>query len=501
VSRGRIVTCLIFAAGLLVPASADAFPDEKIVFASNRDGTYDIWSMNPDGSGQTKVAGNSSDNEYAPSVSRDGSRILFMRGGSPGGREADIWVTNVDGTEERLLARCYSDPAWSPNDAQIAIGTTEGNCYTAGLYRMNADGTGQTLIRAFSNSWSLGPSWSPDGQTLAFTRTDFNTDEIDVWKVNADGTNPTRLTQQADPTIADEDPDWSPNGSQIAFARLGSIWLMSPDGSGQAQVGGSGARGPAWSPPGSRIAFSGNDSDDEIYAMNADGSAQSKLTDNTTSDVQPDWGVLQGPGYARPRGATPLRAPLAIAYKPCTSPNREHGPPLAVPSCSQPVMQSDFLTVGTLDANAMPARSEGAVRFDVVPDKSGTVPDETDVKLGLEMTDVFTKALADYSGELRTTVSVQSTDKNNTPSPGVNATTEKFRLAFTAGCTPTADTTLGSVCSATTSVNAITAGTLKGGFRSIWELGQVEVFDGGPDGLAGTTFGNTLFATEGIFAP
>ena len=36
--------------------------------------------------------------------------------------------------------------------------------------------------------------------------------------------------------------------------------------------------------------------------------------------------------------------------------------------------------------------------------------------------------------------------------------------------------------------------------RSIWELGQVQVFDGGPDGVASTT-PNTLFAMQGVFVP
>ena len=42
---------------------------------------------------------------------------------------------------------------------------------------------------------------------------------------------------------------------------------------------------------------------------------------------------------------------------------------------------------------------------------------------------------------------------------------------------------------------AVTAGT-----ATIWELGQVKVFDGGADGLASTQ-PNTLFAIEGLFVP
>ena len=39
------------------------------------------------------------------------------------------------------------------------------------------------------------------------------------------------------------------------------------------------------------------------------------------------------------------------------------------------------------------------------------------------------------------------------------------------------------------------------GNRAIWELGEIDVFDGGPDGQAATTSGNTLFAQQGLFVP
>ena len=76
-----------------------------------------------------------------------------------------------------------------------------------------------------------------------------------------------------------------------------------------------------------------------------------------------DTSVLDG--YPRPKGATPFRVPLAIAYNQCTSPNSQHGAPLSVGSCSPPEQASDYLTVGTLDANGQAANSTGSVRYDV----------------------------------------------------------------------------------------------------------------------------------------
>jgi hypothetical protein len=43
-------------------------------------------------------------------------------------------------------------------------------------------------------------------------------------------------------------------------------------------------------------------------------------------------------------------------------------------------------------------------------------------------------------------------------------------------------------------------GAVKEGKRSIWQLGQIQVSDGGSDGLVGTA-PNTVFARQGIFVP
>jgi hypothetical protein len=42
---------------------------------------------------------------------------------------------------------------------------------------------------------------------------------------------------------------------------------------------------------------------------------------------------------------------------------------------------------------------------------------------------------------------------------------------------------------------------IKEGRRAIWQLGQVEVYDGGADGDADTAAGNTPFLDEGVFVP
>ena len=66
---------------------------------------------------------------------------------------------------------------------------------------------------------------------------------------------------------------------------------------------------------------------------------------------------LSSATHVRPKGATPLRASLVPSFKACAAPNRTHGAPLAFPSCNPPVQTSNFLTIGSPDANGAGANS------------------------------------------------------------------------------------------------------------------------------------------------
>ena len=80
---------------------------------------------------------------------------------------------------------------------------------------------------------------------------------------------------------------------------------------------------------------------------------------------------LASASHVRPKGATPLRASLVPAFKACTVPNRTHGAPLAFPSCNPPVQTSNFLTIGSPDANGAGANSTGFILLKVKADLTG----------------------------------------------------------------------------------------------------------------------------------
>ena len=220
--------------------------------------------------------------------------------------------------------------------------------------------------------------------------------------------------------------------------------------------------------------------------------------------VPPGYSLAAGfpsPGYARPKGATPLRASLVPAYQECTASNETHGPPLAFPSCSPPQQMSDFLTVGTFDSNLKQAKSVGVARYDVVVGNPSTPADEADVALTMQITDVRNQSdLSDYTGELQATSNLRITDRANGAGGNESATVEDIPLPATVPCSATAGPDEGADCSLSTTLEALIPGVAVEGKRAIWEMGQVEVYDGGPDGVAATA-DNTLFARQGVFVP
>jgi hypothetical protein len=211
-----------------------------------------------------------------------------------------------------------------------------------------------------------------------------------------------------------------------------------------------------------------------------------RLNTGDTDSVADVYAARARSGYVRPKGASPLRVALVPAYEPCTSPDRQHGPPLAFGSCAQPQQSSQDLTVGTPDANGQPAASVGYLRLGTLtgdPDTPAT--DEADVSVSLSITDVReSPGLADYTGEVTAALSVRLTDRDGP------ATTEDFPFEIPALCAGTA-TAEGSTCSAATTVEAILPGAVTEGARAIWQLDAVEVLDGS---------GNT-FARQGVFIP
>ncbi len=293
--EGELIAGGVFAVG--VPGAATPLPEPtatstpargpRIAFVSLRDGNNEIYLMNADGSGVTRLTNNPAI-DYVPACSWDGTRIAFMtrRDGNN-----EIYVMNSNGSGVTRVTNDPADewdPAWSPDGARIAfVSIRAGNNE---IYVMNANGSGVTRVTN-SPASDRYPSWSPDGARIAFTSYRDGNDETFV--INSNGTGITRLTNNS---AMDYDPSWSPDGTRIVFVsnRAGNeeIYVMNTSGGGVTRLTNNPGvdLNPAWTPDGGRIAFVSNRSGNEdIYVMNADGTGVIRLTNNPANDWYPSW--------------------------------------------------------------------------------------------------------------------------------------------------------------------------------------------------------------------
>jgi dipeptidyl aminopeptidase/acylaminoacyl peptidase len=85
--------------------------------------TCDIWTINPDGSGETNLTNTPDVNEFDPVWSADGTKIAFVEGFTGVNR---LFAMNDDGTSVVPILDTPSfqfGPSWSPDGTQIAFAT------------------------------------------------------------------------------------------------------------------------------------------------------------------------------------------------------------------------------------------------------------------------------------------------------------------------------------------------------------------------------------------
>ncbi len=311
----------------------------------------EIWTMNADGSGQTRLLAAQGDGvDYSlPAWSPDGTRIAFTTWTNDGGvaqnvrhreQSAAIWTMAADGTDLRLVTEERDAhlwiPAWAPDGTWIAytrspvgIASASGSgpapnaapgavgpptsSAGASIWVVRTDGSSATRLSAEGTD-AIGAVWAADGTRIVYSGTGAGgSSDIRVASINvgAPGVQPVGPPALRDDRAVAADaandwaPVWSPDGARIAFTsdRSGNeeIWVVGADGAGPTALTDDGSADwvPAFAPDGSRIAFvSDRSGEPEVWSMAADGSDPRNLT-NHPQHFDGQWSVAWSPDGSR----------------------------------------------------------------------------------------------------------------------------------------------------------------------------------------------------------
>lgn len=285
--------------------STKAFPNNRIVFASNRDGDFNVYSAAEDGTYITRLT-DQSYIEWYPRWHPERHLVAFS---SNKDIEPHIYLMNPDGSETQKITSLPiagyhnygSGFAWSPTGHKLIYPFYEK------LFQMDWDGDNRTQIAtAPAHTHFQSCDWAPYGDKIAAIVVGEKPYDTDLYLIDANNGEKTLLYGDTKGKMGH--PSFSPDGQSIAFYHdvsgletvtgqmLNShIKIITIDGSDTTDVSDKKGTGrndfdPSWSPDGSKIIFTHQRNDysepPEIWIMDISGENREKLIDHAQ---MADW--------------------------------------------------------------------------------------------------------------------------------------------------------------------------------------------------------------------
>lgn len=269
--------------------------NNKIVFHSNRDGDFEIYTINPDGS-QISQLTNNNDKDKFPVFSKNGTKISYI---SDQGGSTSLKVMDVDGSNKQTLTTAtfstygrYPLSSWSGDSEQIIFARD-------GIRKIDSDGGNETLL---SEHRGRSPSWSHDGNLIAYIDYIYPTLVI----MDSNGSIKDTLAGNGMQPDTTNVPKWSPDDNTLVASNQingqNELFLINSDGSNFRMLTNepsSDETFPSWSPDGNRVVFQSDIYGDEIFIMTVDTNNDQfdweRITINSTDvvDGAPHWSPVE----------------------------------------------------------------------------------------------------------------------------------------------------------------------------------------------------------------
>lgn len=269
---------------------------KKIIFLSNRDGNYQIYAMDKDGTNVKRIT-KSPEVKYSPRVSPDGKKVVFTN------EDNQLKICDINGNNEIVLSesdeRC-SRPSWFHDSKRILFSSTRGGFTNSdgnpvkNIWSMNIDGTNAVQL-TYSNFVNNSPMLSPNGDKIVFVsyrdkilfsfiQETYYAYRAQIYIMNVDGSSQKRLTA-LNPGLNYKTPSFTPDGKKIVYTmefamkhddnKWSHICIMNVDGSYPTRLSPINAEHtfPYCTPDGQKILFDAMiNGSSPIMRMNIDGS-------------------------------------------------------------------------------------------------------------------------------------------------------------------------------------------------------------------------------------
>lgn len=271
-------------------------PENPFLYASNKDGNYEIYSSDTSSNTTIRLTSNTfrdwyprlspnklkiafvSDEQIDPQIytmNTDGSNILkittlpvvgYHNSGigfswSPDGGQiiyanynklykVDQFGSNLMQIANAPPDRHFRETDWSSANNKIVVLTIGENPYDSEIYLMDSDGSNMTLFFSNLPGCMEYPTFSVDGNSIMFTRDVSGFESADgrqldshIFIVSVNGTDTTDISMNKLAGTNDLQPRFSPDGVNIIFTNSSNvsgaqtdIWIMDINGDSRTKI-------------------------------------------------------------------------------------------------------------------------------------------------------------------------------------------------------------------------------------------------------------------------